>query len=69
MTGREAVAVYGPSDTCVHGLRPVADLGAELILLNPQFDEAEQMELLPNNSIRYLPGNCRMRDRPLESRA
>ena len=42
----EAVAVYGPPDACVRGLREVAEAGAELILLNPVFDEAEQMERL-----------------------
>jgi len=31
---------------CVRGLREVAEAGAELILLNPVFDEAEQMERL-----------------------
>jgi hypothetical protein len=30
----------------VRGLREVAQAGAELILLNPAFDEAEQMERL-----------------------
>src|SRR4030095_1105235 len=42
----ETVAVYGPPDACVGGLREVADAGAELILLNPLFDDAEQMERL-----------------------
>jgi NAD(P)-dependent dehydrogenase (short-subunit alcohol dehydrogenase family) len=42
----EAVAVYGPPEACVRHLREVADAGAELILLNPLFDEAEQMERL-----------------------
>jgi probable F420-dependent oxidoreductase len=41
-----AVAVFGPPDTCVQGLREVAAAGAELILLNPLFDDAEQMERL-----------------------
>ena len=40
------VAVTGPPDVCASGLREVADAGAELILLNPLFDEAEQMERL-----------------------
>jgi probable F420-dependent oxidoreductase len=40
------VAVYGPPEECVQGLRAVAAAGAELILLNPLFDEAEQMERL-----------------------
>jgi probable F420-dependent oxidoreductase len=42
----EAVAVFGPPDACVKGLRDVADAGAQTILLNPMFDEAEQMERL-----------------------
>jgi probable F420-dependent oxidoreductase len=46
LRGMEAVAVYGPPDACVRGLRQVADAGAELILLNPLFDDAEQMERL-----------------------
>ena len=40
------VAVFGRPDDCVHGLQAVADGGAELILLNPMFDEDEQMERL-----------------------
>src|SRR6267142_2788880 len=46
LSGLEAVAIYGPPDACVRGLREVAEAGAELILLNPVFDEAEQMERL-----------------------
>jgi probable F420-dependent oxidoreductase len=46
LSSLEAVAVYGPPDACVRGLREVADAGGELILLNPLFDEAEQMERL-----------------------
>ena len=42
----EAFPVYGPPDACVRGLREMAEAGAELILLNPVFDEAEQMERL-----------------------
>jgi probable F420-dependent oxidoreductase len=42
----EPVSVSGPPDVCVRGLREVAEAGAELILLNPLFDEAEQMERL-----------------------
>jgi probable F420-dependent oxidoreductase len=40
------VAVFGPPDACVEGLRQVAAAGAERILLNPLLDEAEQMERL-----------------------
>jgi probable F420-dependent oxidoreductase len=40
------VTVSGPPDACIEGLQAVADAGAEMILLNPIFDEAEQMERL-----------------------
>ena len=40
------VAVSGPPDACARGLREVADAGAGMILLNPLFDDAEQMERL-----------------------
>lgn len=41
-----SVAVSGPPATVVEGLREVAEAGAEMILLNPMFDDAEQMERL-----------------------
>jgi alkanesulfonate monooxygenase SsuD/methylene tetrahydromethanopterin reductase-like flavin-dependent oxidoreductase (luciferase family) len=40
------VSVWGTPDACVQGLRDVAASGAELILLNPLFDDSEQMERL-----------------------
>jgi probable F420-dependent oxidoreductase len=40
------VAVCGTPDDCARGLREVADAGAGLILLNPLFDDAQQMERL-----------------------
>jgi probable F420-dependent oxidoreductase len=40
------VSVWGTPDACVRGLRDVAESGAELILLNPLFDDSEQMERL-----------------------
>jgi len=46
MRDMESVAVYGPPEACAQGLREVVDAGAELLLLNPLFDEAEQMERL-----------------------
>jgi probable F420-dependent oxidoreductase len=46
LSGMERVAVFGPPDACVAGLREVADAGAELILLNPLFDDTAQMERL-----------------------
>ena len=42
--GLEGVAVAGPPAACVAGLREVADAGAEMILLNPLVDDAEQIE-------------------------
>jgi probable F420-dependent oxidoreductase len=46
LRGMDRVAVYGPPAACANGLSEVAEAGAELILLNPLFDEAEQMERL-----------------------
>jgi hypothetical protein len=46
LTGLVPVAVTGPPDACVQGLRAVAEAGAELILLNPLVDDAAQMERL-----------------------
>jgi probable F420-dependent oxidoreductase len=40
------VAVAGTPDDCVGGIREVANAGAELILLNPLFDDAAQMDRL-----------------------
>jgi probable F420-dependent oxidoreductase len=36
----------GPADECIAGIRAVGDAGAELILLNPLVDEAQQLERL-----------------------
>jgi probable F420-dependent oxidoreductase len=44
--GWSAVSVSGPPAACAAGLREVADAGAELILLNPLLDDAQQMERL-----------------------
>jgi probable F420-dependent oxidoreductase len=40
------VSVFGTPSDCVAGLQQVADAGAEMIQLNPLFDDAEQMERL-----------------------
>jgi probable F420-dependent oxidoreductase len=50
------VAVTGPPDACVQGVREVLDAGAELILFTPFFDEAEQMERLAAEVIPKLQG-------------
>jgi probable F420-dependent oxidoreductase len=36
----------GPAEVCAAGIRAVADAGAELILLNPLVDDAQQLERL-----------------------
>ena len=46
LKGMERVAVAGRPEDCVRGLREVAAAGAELILLNPVEQEAEQLERL-----------------------
>ena len=38
------VAVHGPPDTCVQGVRDVIGSGAGLVLFTPLFDDAEQQE-------------------------
>jgi probable F420-dependent oxidoreductase len=48
------VSVFGPPDDCVRGLRDVAAAGAELILVNPLFDDEEQMERLAGEVIPQL---------------
>ncbi len=44
----------GPAEDCVAGIRAVADAGAELILLNPMVDDAEQLERLATEVIPVL---------------
>jgi hypothetical protein len=44
--GLGPVAVSGPPAACVQGLREVIDAGADMILLNPLFDDLKQMERL-----------------------
>jgi hypothetical protein len=54
LSDMEKVAVFGPPDACVRGLRDVADAGAEMILLNPLFDDTAQMERLAAEVIPQL---------------
>jgi hypothetical protein len=54
LQGLAPVAVSGPPDACAAGLREVAQAGAELILLNPLINEAEQMECLATEVIPQL---------------
>jgi len=48
------VSVLGPPGACARGLRDVATAGAELILVNPLFDDEEQMERLAGEVIPQL---------------
>lgn len=45
-TGLAPVAVVGTPEECAAGLREVSDAGAQRLLLNPLYDDAEQMERL-----------------------
>src|SRR5262245_57463507 len=42
----EQVSVWGDADACVEGLRAVMASGAGFLMLNPVFDELEQLERL-----------------------
>jgi probable F420-dependent oxidoreductase len=46
----------GPPEHCAAGIRAVADAGAELILLNPMIDDAQQLERLSAEVIPALAG-------------
>jgi alkanesulfonate monooxygenase SsuD/methylene tetrahydromethanopterin reductase-like flavin-dependent oxidoreductase (luciferase family) len=48
------VSVTGPPAAVVDGLREVIAAGAELILLNPLFDDAEQLERLASEVVPKL---------------
>jgi probable F420-dependent oxidoreductase len=43
--GHERIAVWGSVEDCLVGLREVVRAGADLVLLTPLFDEAEQLEI------------------------
>ena len=38
--------MWGSADQCAAGLREVVDAGARVVMLNPVFDELEQLETL-----------------------
>ncbi len=48
------VAVYGPPEVVADGLRAVIDAGAELIMLNPLAQDADQIERLATEVIPLL---------------
>lgn len=49
-----AVAVFGPLDACLQGLRDVVDAGAQRLVLTPMFDHLEQMEQLAADVVPQL---------------
>jgi len=53
-SGLSAVAVAGPPAECLAGLRDVIAAGAEMILLNPLVDDAEQIERLASEVVPEL---------------
>jgi hypothetical protein len=42
----DRVAVFGPPEACIEELAEVVRSGAQLIVLNPVFDEQRQAEIL-----------------------
>jgi alkanesulfonate monooxygenase SsuD/methylene tetrahydromethanopterin reductase-like flavin-dependent oxidoreductase (luciferase family) len=52
----EKVAVWGEPDDCVTRLSEVAARGADLIILNPVFDEMEQIERLASQVLPRVQG-------------
>jgi probable F420-dependent oxidoreductase len=54
----DRVAVFGPPEACVEGLAEVVRAGAELIVLNPVFDEERQAEILAAEVIPALAGGA-----------
>ncbi|SDM46152.1 LLM class flavin-dependent oxidoreductase [Nonomuraea jiangxiensis] len=54
MYGGANVAVTGPPEVCVQGLRDVIAAGADLVLLDTMFDEREQLERLATEVLPQL---------------
>jgi len=52
--GLTPVAVFGPPEACIRGLQEVVDAGAEMILLNPLFDDLDQMEWLAAEVVPFI---------------
>jgi probable F420-dependent oxidoreductase len=52
--GWEQHVLAGSPERCAEGLRAVADAGAQLLLLNPMLDDAEQLERLAGEVIPQL---------------
>ncbi len=45
----EEVSVWGPPEACAEGLRRVFEAGARFVILNPVFDEMEQLERIASS--------------------
>jgi probable F420-dependent oxidoreductase len=54
LPGLDELAVTGPPDACVHGVREVIEAGAELVLFTTLFDEDEQMERIATEIVSAL---------------
>jgi len=54
LRGLTPVAVFGPPEACIRRLQEVADAGAEMILLNPLFDDLDQMEWLAAEVVPFI---------------
>ena len=50
----DRVAVWGSRDRCIDRLRGFVDAGAALLLLNPVFDELEQIERIAEDVVPHL---------------
>jgi alkanesulfonate monooxygenase SsuD/methylene tetrahydromethanopterin reductase-like flavin-dependent oxidoreductase (luciferase family) len=48
------VSVWGSADQCAAGLREVTAAGARLLVLNPVFDELDQLEALASEVVPRL---------------
>ena len=51
-----AMAARGTPEDCIQGLVEVVDAGAELVVLNPLFDDAEQLEWLAGGVLPEVVG-------------
>jgi probable F420-dependent oxidoreductase len=54
----EALGIGGTAETCIAELRAVQAAGAEMIVLNPLYDDREQMERLAGEVVPHLHDDC-----------
>ena len=54
MPNIDALGIGGSAETCIAELLAVKDAGAEMIVLNPLYDDREQMERLAGEVVPYL---------------